>query len=255
MGGFTANFIHCKKKWVWHPEFEPQNRKPGKSAPVTPCECRAEHAPPICGILRRTRPSSNFTCGGVQWRNRVGFLLLGSAANGESLLCPVAENYATSAGAGVGLDRRVVVTLHFACTTAGAPGGGGVFRNVPGRSARTHERTRSLGARWHISPEGTFYRPGSAPSISGRRSPHSHQYWAMQRSLAADRGHMRRLYRSFGETQAPAGQLARVVRDLMAMTMVTADAYLAQQSWPRSSSARACSGDCSSVRSHPFVWS
>ena len=54
-----------QKNWVWHPEFEPQNQKPGKSAPVTPCECRAEHGALICGVLRRTRPSSHFTCGGV----------------------------------------------------------------------------------------------------------------------------------------------------------------------------------------------
>ena len=53
------------KSWVGHPEFEPQNRKPDKSAPVTPFEYRAKHAAPICGILRRTRPSSHFTCGGV----------------------------------------------------------------------------------------------------------------------------------------------------------------------------------------------
>ena len=28
----------------------------------TPCECRAEHGAPGCGVFRRTRPSSNFTC-------------------------------------------------------------------------------------------------------------------------------------------------------------------------------------------------
>ena len=55
-----------KKKWVWHPEFKPQNRKPGKSAPVTPCECQAEHGGPMFRILRRTRPSSHFTSGGVR---------------------------------------------------------------------------------------------------------------------------------------------------------------------------------------------
>ena len=65
-GGWLSRLAAKRQKsWVWHPEFEPQNRKPGKSAPVTPCECRAEHGAPICRILRRTRPSSHFTCGGV----------------------------------------------------------------------------------------------------------------------------------------------------------------------------------------------
>ena len=65
-GGWLSRLAAKRQKsWVWHPEFEPQNRKPGKSAPVTPCECRAEHGAPICRILRRTRPSSDFTSGGV----------------------------------------------------------------------------------------------------------------------------------------------------------------------------------------------
>ena len=67
-GGWLSRLAAKRQKsWVWHPEFEPQNRKPSKSAPVTPCECQAEHGAPICGILRRTRPSSHFTCGGVPW--------------------------------------------------------------------------------------------------------------------------------------------------------------------------------------------
>ena len=65
-GGWLSRLAAKRQKsWVWHPEFEPQNRKPGKSAPVTPCECRAEHGAPICRILRITRTSSHFTCGGV----------------------------------------------------------------------------------------------------------------------------------------------------------------------------------------------
>ena len=59
---------NAKKNWVGHPEFEPRNRKPDKSAPVAPCECRAEQGAPMCGIFRRTRPSSHFTCGGVATR-------------------------------------------------------------------------------------------------------------------------------------------------------------------------------------------
>ena len=65
-GGWLSRLAAKRQKsWAWHPEFEPQNRKPGQSVPVTPFECRAEHGAPICGILRRTRPSSHFTCGGV----------------------------------------------------------------------------------------------------------------------------------------------------------------------------------------------
>ena len=66
-GGWRLSRLAAKrqKSWVGHPEFEPQNRKPGKSAPVTPCEYRAEHGAPMCRILRRTRPSSHFTSGGV----------------------------------------------------------------------------------------------------------------------------------------------------------------------------------------------
>ena len=46
-GGWLSRLAAKRQKsWVWHPEFEPQNRKPGKSAPVTPCECRAEHGAP-----------------------------------------------------------------------------------------------------------------------------------------------------------------------------------------------------------------
>ena len=70
-GGWLSRLAAKRQKsWVWHPEFEPQNRKPGKSAPVTPCECRAEHGAPICRILRRTRPSSGFTSGGVPDHSR-----------------------------------------------------------------------------------------------------------------------------------------------------------------------------------------
>ena len=66
-GGWLSRLAAKRQKsWVGHPEFEPQNRKPDKSAPVTPFECRAEHGAPMCGILRRTRPSSHFTCGGVR---------------------------------------------------------------------------------------------------------------------------------------------------------------------------------------------
>ena len=65
-GGWLSRLAAKRQKsWVWLPEFDPQNRKPGKSAPVTPCEYRAEHGAPICRILRRTRPSSHFTSGGV----------------------------------------------------------------------------------------------------------------------------------------------------------------------------------------------
>ena len=65
-GGWLSRLAAKRQKnWVGHPEFEPQNRKPDKSAPVAPCECRAEHGAPMCGVLRRTRPSSHFTCGGV----------------------------------------------------------------------------------------------------------------------------------------------------------------------------------------------
>ena len=61
-GGWLSRLAAKRQKsWIWHPEFEPQNRKPCKSAPVTPFECRAEHGAPICRILRRTRPSSYFT--------------------------------------------------------------------------------------------------------------------------------------------------------------------------------------------------
>ena len=65
-GGWLSRLAAKRQKsWVWHPEFEPQNQKPGKSAPVTPCECRAEQGAPSYRILRRTRPSSYFTSGGV----------------------------------------------------------------------------------------------------------------------------------------------------------------------------------------------
>ena len=69
-GGWLSRFWrqNAKKKRVWHLEFEPQNRKPDECAPVTLCECRAEHGGAICGILHRTRPSSHFTSGGVRAR-------------------------------------------------------------------------------------------------------------------------------------------------------------------------------------------
>ena len=56
------------KKTAWHPEFEAKNRDPDKSAPVAPCECRAEHGAPSCRILPRTWPSSHFACAGVKPR-------------------------------------------------------------------------------------------------------------------------------------------------------------------------------------------
>ena len=70
-GGWLSRLVAKRRKsWVGHPEFEPQNRKSDKSAPVTPCECRAEHGAPMCGILRCTRPSSHFTCRGARFLAR-----------------------------------------------------------------------------------------------------------------------------------------------------------------------------------------
>ena len=55
-GGWLSRLAAKRQKsWVWHPDFEPQNRKPGKSAPVAPCECRAEHGAPICRVYCATR--------------------------------------------------------------------------------------------------------------------------------------------------------------------------------------------------------
>ena len=63
-GGWLSRLAAKRQKsWVGHPEFEPQNQKPDKSAPVTPCECRAEHGPRYAGYCAAHGRARNLLAG------------------------------------------------------------------------------------------------------------------------------------------------------------------------------------------------
>ena len=175
-GGWLSRLAAKRQKsWVGHPEFEPQIRKPDKSAPVTPCECRADHGAPICGLLRRLRPSSNFTCGGVIWRQVEKMVatpqkraiptpdkaksptrrLLRKNAPGSTRSC---DPESTSICGGVGeVDPQ---SRSVAATRRGWPAAAGQGARLIGVDLRSTQQGR---------PRVDFYR--SQPAVDSERSP------------------------------------------------------------------------------------